>query len=54
MKKSHKWFGFLLEQPMIKILKKKLKIDNNTLYMFDKGYNDYKSFKLFMTMKQGL
>lgn len=25
----------------------KLKLDSNTIYVFDKGYNDYKAFKLF-------
>ena len=25
----------------------KLKLDPNTIYVFDKGYNDYQAFKLF-------
>ena len=29
------------------ILLEKLKLDANTIYVFDKGYNDYKAFKLF-------
>jgi len=29
------------------ILLGKLKPDSNTIYVFDKGYNDYKAFKLF-------
>lgn len=29
------------------ILLDKLKLDANTIYVFDKGYNDYKAFKLF-------
>jgi hypothetical protein len=29
------------------ILLAKLKLDANTIYVFDKGYNDYKAFKLF-------
>ena len=29
------------------ILLEKLKLDTNTIYVFDKGYNDYKAFKLF-------
>jgi hypothetical protein len=29
------------------ILLKKLKMDASTIYVFDKGYNDYKAFKLF-------
>lgn len=29
------------------ILLEKLKLDDNTIYVFDKGYNDYKAFKLF-------
>src|SRR5690554_2779679 len=28
-------------------LLKKLTPDDNTIYVFDKGYNDYKAFKLF-------
>jgi hypothetical protein len=29
------------------ILLEKLTLDTNTIYVFDKGYNDYKAFKLF-------
>jgi hypothetical protein len=29
------------------VLLKKLKLDSNTIYVFDKGYNDYKAFKMF-------
>jgi hypothetical protein len=29
------------------ILLEKLKMDSNTIYVFDKGYNDYKAFKRF-------
>lgn len=29
------------------MLLKKLKLDTNTIYVFDKGYNDYKAFNLF-------
>lgn len=29
------------------MLLKKLKMDANTIYVFDKGYNDYKAFRLF-------
>lgn len=29
------------------ILLEKLKLDANTIYVFDKGYNDYRAFKLF-------
>jgi IS4 transposase len=29
------------------ILLDKLKLDSNTIYVFDKGYNDYKAFKKF-------
>jgi len=29
------------------VLLGKLKLDPNTIYVFDKGYNDYKAFKLF-------
>jgi len=29
------------------MLLKKLRMDNNTIYVFDKGYNDYKAFRLF-------
>ena len=32
---------------------KKLKCDDNTVYVFDKGYNDYKSFKHFTDHKTG-
>ena len=29
------------------LLLQKLEPDGNTIYVFDKGYNDYKAFKLF-------
>ena len=32
---------------------KKLKFDSNTIYVFDKGYNDYKAFKLFSDNETG-
>jgi hypothetical protein len=32
---------------------KKLKCDDNTIYVFDKGYNDYKAFKHFTDHKTG-
>jgi hypothetical protein len=32
---------------------KKLKCDDNTIYVFDKGYNDYKAFKHFTDNKTG-
>lgn len=32
---------------------KKLKYDDNTIYVFDKGYNDYKAFKHFTKLKTG-
>ena len=32
---------------------KKLKCDDNTVYVFDKGYNDYKAFKHFTDHKTG-
>lgn len=35
------------------ILLHKLKPDSNTIYVFDKGYNDYKAFKLFCENKTG-
>lgn len=35
------------------ILLEKLKLDANTIYVFDKGYNDYKAFKLFSENKTG-
>jgi len=35
------------------ILLEKLKLDNNTIYVFDKGYNDYKAFKLFTDNETG-
>lgn len=31
----------------------KLKCDSNTIYVFDKGYNDYKAFKLFSDNETG-
>lgn len=31
----------------------KLKCDQNTIYVFDKGYNDYKAFEHFTTQKTG-
>lgn len=31
----------------------KLKCDDNTIYVFDKGYNDYKAFKHFSDQKTG-
>lgn len=35
------------------ILLHKLKMDANTIYVFDKGYNDYKAFKKFSENKTG-
>jgi len=35
------------------ILLEKLKMNSNTIYVFDKGYNDYKAFKLFSENKTG-
>lgn len=35
------------------ILLHKLKMNSNTIYVFDKGYNDYKAFKLFSENKTG-
>jgi hypothetical protein len=35
------------------ILLEKLKLDDNTIYVFDKGYNDYKAFKLFSENNTG-
>ena len=35
------------------ILLEKLKLDDNTIYVFDKGYNDYKAFKLFNENRTG-
>ncbi|NJO92300.1 MAG: IS4 family transposase [Chloroflexia bacterium] len=35
------------------ILLEKLKLDANTIYVFDKGYNDYKAFKLFSESHTG-
>ena len=32
---------------------KKLECDDNTIYVFDKGYNDYKAFKHFSTQNTG-
>ncbi len=34
-------------------LLKKLKFDSNTIYVFDKGYNNYKAFKLFCDNQTG-
>lgn len=35
------------------ILLSKLKMDSNTIYVFDKGYNDYKAFQRFAHHKTG-
>jgi len=35
------------------ILLNKLKLDTNTIYVFDKGYNDYKAFKQFCAAGTG-
>ena len=35
------------------VLLEKLKMDSNTIYVFDKGYNDYKAFKRFSENKTG-
>lgn len=35
------------------ILLSKLKMDSNTIYVFDKGYNDYKAFKKFSENETG-
>ena len=35
------------------VLLEKLKMDSNTIYVFDKGYNDYKAFKKFCDNQTG-
>ena len=35
------------------ILLNKLKLDSNTIYVFDKGYNDYKAFRKFSKSETG-
>jgi len=35
------------------VLLEKLKMDSNTIYVFDKGYNDYKAFNRFSENKTG-
>jgi hypothetical protein len=35
------------------MLLKKLRMGNNTIYVFDKGYNDYKAFRLFSVNDTG-
>jgi hypothetical protein len=35
------------------VLLSKLKLDSNTIYIFDKGYNDYKAFKKFSDYETG-
>jgi len=35
------------------MLLEKLKMDSNTIYVFDKGYNDYKAFKKFTAHQTG-
>jgi len=35
------------------MLLEKLKMDSNTIYVFDKGYNDYKAFKKFTDNQTG-
>jgi hypothetical protein len=35
------------------ILLENLKLDNNTIYVFDKGYNDYRAFKRFCDHETG-
>jgi hypothetical protein len=35
------------------VLLKKLTLDKDTIYVFDKGYNDYKAFKLFSDTQTG-
>lgn len=35
------------------VLLNKLKLDSNTIYVFDKGYNDYKAFKKFSDNETG-
>lgn len=35
------------------VLLEKLKLDDNIIYVFDKGYNDYKAFKLFGENRTG-
>jgi len=35
------------------ILLSKLKMDSNNIYVFDKGYNDYKAFQMFCNNKTG-
>jgi hypothetical protein len=35
------------------ILLNKLKLDSNTIYVFDKGYNDYEAYDLFTNHQTG-
>jgi hypothetical protein len=35
------------------VLLNKLKLDPNTIYVFDKGYNEYKAFRLFSASGTG-
>jgi hypothetical protein len=46
MKWFLKWFGLRKLQEMI-IFYYQIKAGSNTIYVFDKGYNDYQAFKLF-------
>ena len=32
----------------------KIKLDSNTIYIFDKGYSDYKAFKIFSDNQTGI
>jgi hypothetical protein len=45
------WFSPATTRPSVS---RKLKCDAHTVYIFDKGYNDYKAFEHFTEQKQVL
>jgi hypothetical protein len=50
--KYRTWFGLVYNaRPSVS---RKLKCDAHTVYIFDKGYNDYKAFEHFTEQKQVL
>jgi hypothetical protein len=53
IKKFQNWYGLPIQKPMT-ILLSKLKMDANTIYVIDKGYNDYEAFNKFSETKQDL
>jgi len=54
-KASSNWFNVRFTEASANdhILLKKLTLNEDIIYVFDKGYNDYKAFKMFSEAQTG-